>query len=308
MRIGIIGAGALGSVLGGLLTEAGVDTILVERDSDEVSRMREQGLRLEGITGDRTIKVEIFNTPEEAGTVDLVLVIVKSYDTAGAINSVKKLLNPNGVVLTLQNGVGNFEILNEYFSGRVLLGITTIGAMTVAKGVFRHTGKGPIHFGEADGTVRERTRQVADVLKRMNAGDVEITTNAMGSVWSKVIINAAINAPGTLLRVRNGDLPSTQEGRKLISEVVQECKKIIDAKAIQLIFDDPEARVLAVCEGTAPNLNSMLQDVIAGRRTEIDFINGALAVEGEKLGVETPVNRTLTLLIKMLEGTAGSRV
>jgi 2-dehydropantoate 2-reductase len=142
----------------------------------------------------------------------------------------------------------------------------------------------------------------------MNAGDVEITTNAMGSVWSKVIINAAINAPGTLLRVRNGDLPSTQEGRKLISEVVQECKKIIDAKAIQLIFDDPEARVLAVCEGTAPNLNSMLQDVIAGRRTEIDFINGALAVEGEKLGVETPVNRTLTLLIKMLEGTAGSRV
>jgi 2-dehydropantoate 2-reductase len=127
-------------------------------------------------------------------------------------------------------------------------------------------------------------------------------------VWSKLIINAGINAPATLLRVRNGDLPSSQSGRDLIHDVVKECMEIAKAAGIELIFEDPEAQVLKVCEGTAPNVNSMLQDIFAGRPTEIDFINGAIAREGDRLGISVPVNNTLALLIKSLEATASQRI
>ena len=123
--------------------------------------------------------------------------------------------------------------------------------MTLGSGRFRHTGFGQTHFGEADGSIRDRTKAVAEILEKLNAGPVHLVDNAVGCVWSKLIINAAINAPATLLRVRNGDLPSSQSGRDLIHNVVKECLEIVQAAGIKLIFEDPEAQVLTVCEGTA---------------------------------------------------------
>jgi 2-dehydropantoate 2-reductase len=308
MRVAIVGAGALGSVLGGLLSEGGVDTVLMERDKEQVRVVRETGLWVEGISGDRHISTQIAWDPAEAGKVDLALVLVKSYDTQGTIPIIKQILSDDGLVLTLQNGIGNYEILEPAFPGRVLLGTTTVGAMALGAEKFRHTGVGPTHFGEPDGSIRERTLAIASVIERMNVGPVHAVDNAVGCVWSKLVINAAINGPATLLRLRNGDLPASQAGKDLIHAVVEECLTIVRAKGIQLIFDDPEERVIIVCEGTAANLNSMFQDIIAGRRTEINFINGALAAEAERLGIPAPVNRTLALLIKGLEATADKRV
>jgi 2-dehydropantoate 2-reductase len=308
MRIGVVGAGALGSVLGGLLLEAGLDVVLVERDPEEVRFVQDNGLWLEGVTGERLLRPKIVCQPLDGVSVDLVLVLVKSYDTRAAADAVKQVLAPEGVVLTLQNGIGNFETLNDAFPGRVLLGTTTTGAMTIGRGRFRHTGFGQTHFGEPDGSIRDRTRTVEGVLAKMNTGPVHVVDNAVGCVWSKLIINAAINAPATLLRVRNGDLPASESGRQLIHDIVEECLSIVQAKGIQLIVDDPEARVIAVCEGTAPNINSMFQDILAGRRTEIDFINGSLARHADALGIPAAVNRALTLLIKSLESVQGRMV
>lgn len=308
MRIGIVGAGALGSVIGSLLVDTGLETVLIERDVDHVRLVTEQGLWLEGVSGDRVVRPRIVSRDCDDVTVDLAIVVVKSYDTGAATETVKKILSEDGCILTVQNGIGNYEILNDAFPGRVLLGTTTMGAMTLGPGKFRHTGRGVTNFGEADGIVRERTKKVAQVLEKMDGGPVHIVDNAVGCVWSKLIINAAINAPATLLRVRNGDLPKSRPGKDLIHRVVEECLDIVRAKGLSLIFEDPEAHVLTVCEGTAGNLNSMFQDVLAGRRTEIDFINGALAREGEALGVSAPVNHTLALLVKSLEASASVRV
>ncbi len=308
MRIGIVGAGALGSVLGGLLFEAGADVVLLRRNPDVVDRVKERGLVLDGPSGERVIHPQMVADPSEAGTVDLALVTVKAYDTAGAVDTIGKIIAEDGTILTLQNGVGNFEILDEAFPGRVLLGTTTNGALTLGPGQVRHTGIGQTHFGEADGSENARTRSAASLLEKMQAGPVHLVDNAVGCVWSKLIVNAAINAPATLLRVRNGDLPAQESGRQLIHEIVSECLSIVNAKGIKLLFEDPEGHVLAVCEGTAPNINSMYQDIRAGRRTEIDFINGALTREGEKLGIAAPTNRTLTLLMKSLEASAEVRV
>jgi len=308
MKIAVVGAGALGSVLAALLHEAGLDVVLVERDPDKVRHVARNGLRLEGVSGDRLVRPRIVSVPSEAGKVDLAIVAVKSYDTAAAIPTLEEILSPGGVALTLQNGIGNYEVLNDALPGRVLLGTTIMGAMTLGLGNIRHTGFGDTHLGEADGPILERTRVLAAVLEKMKSGPVHVVDNAIGCVWSKLIVNAAVNAPASLLRVRNGDLPSTGEGRALIGAVVRECSGVTEAKGVRLIFDDPEDRVLAVCQGTANNVNSMLQDILAGRRTEIDFINGSIAREAEQLGLSAPVNRTLTQLIKALEATTERRV
>jgi 2-dehydropantoate 2-reductase len=308
MRTAIIGAGALGSVLGALLTEGGCETTLVERNPAEVEHVLKNGLQVGGVSGERNVKVAITADPHDAWPADIVLTLVKAYDTRGAVDAVSKALAPNGIALTLQNGVGNYEILEAAFPGRCLLGTTTVGAMTLGPGSVVHTGLGNTHVGEPGGELTERARRLAEHLQKMNAGPVHVTDNAMGTVWSKLMINAAINAPGALLRVRNGDLPSSEAGRALIHTIVEESTAIARAKGIRLIFDSPEDMVLQVCEGTARNLNSMFQDIIAGRRTEIDFINGALAAEAERLGLNAPVNRALTLCIKALEATAAVRV
>ena len=308
MRVGIVGAGALGSVFGALLLGAGVDVTLIRRNKEQVDLIRKEGLHLEGVSGEREVSARIFAGDEELGQVDLAILMVKAYDTSGAIPTIEKTLSPQGTVLTLQNGIGNFETISKAFPGRVLLGTTTIGALALGSGRFRHTGFGDTHLGEPDGSITERAKSVAGLLRKMEAGETHVVDNAMGCVWSKLILNAAINAPATLLRVRNGDLVSTDSGRNLVHEVVEECLNVVKSKRIELIFDDPEAKVMAVCEATAGNINSMFQDILAMRPTEIDFINAAVVREGEELGVPAPVNKTLAQLIKALELTAKTRV
>lgn len=301
MRIGIVGSGALGSVLGGLLIEAGYDVTMVERDQDQVRLVRQNGYWLEGVSGKRCIRPRIISLDEDIPVVDLAIVVVKSYDTEQATKTLSRLVGDTGIVLTVQNGIGNWEIIERAFPGRVLLGTTTMGAMTVGRGSFRHTGFGATNFGEPDSEAKERTLAVRDVLEKMNGGPVSVVDNAIGCVWSKLIVNAAINAPATLLRLRNGDLPGSASGRQLIHDIVKECLMVVEAKKIRLVFDDPESHVIEVCKGTAPNINSMFQDIIAGRRTEIDFINGAISSQAQALGLSAPVNRTLTLMIRILE-------
>ncbi len=308
MKIGILGSGALGSVIGGLLIEAGYETIMLERDESEVRRVSQAGYWLEGVSGERYIKPRMMGIESGIPSVDLAIVVVKSYDTFKATEALSRLLADGGVALTLQNGIGNFEILEKAFPGRVLLGTTTMGAMTIGPSRFRHTGFGATTFGEPDGVTRDRTRAVHEVLERMNGGPVTLVDNAVGCVWSKLIVNAAINAPATLLRLRNGDLPSTDEGRELIHCIVAECLSVVKSRNIRLIFEDPEAHVIDVCKGTAQNINSMFQDILANRKTEIDFINGAIFREAQASGLQAPVNRTMSLMIGMLEKTRDKTV
>lgn len=308
MRVGIVGAGALGSTLGALLVESGADVVFIRKERDQVRLIQDNGLWIEGVSGERRLDVNIVADPSDAGKVDMALVLVKAYDTASAVPAVETILAEDGVVLTLQNGLGNFEALEGAFPGRTLLGITTMGALSLGDGKFRHTGFGKTLFGEPDGTVKPRTKAVHSLLAATKAGDVQIVENAVGCLWSKVIINAAINAPATLLRLKNGDLPKTEAGRELIHGIVRECLQVVEAKGVKLIFEDPESQVIEVCRGTAENLNSMYQDIRAERRTEIDFINQAVALEAESLGLDACVNKTLALLVNSLEKTADERV
>jgi 2-dehydropantoate 2-reductase len=125
--------------------------------------------------------------------------------------------------------------------------------------------------------------------------------NAQGFVWTKLLINAALNAPAALMRVRNGEIAGNEACRSFALKVLDECVRVAKTKGIKLIYPDMKEEFLAICQKTASNLNSMYQDILAKRQTEIDYINGALVREGEALGVEVPLNRAITGLVKGLE-------
>ena len=233
--------------------------------------------------------------PAECAGARLALVLVKSWQTERAARQLAACLSPDGLALTLQNGLGNREKLAEILGvPRVALGVTTIGATLVGPGCVRPGGEGIVSLG-----ANPRLDPLANLLWRAGFA-VETVPDADGLLWSKLVINAAINPLTALLHVSNGELLVRPAARMLMAEAAREAAAVAMALNMHLVFSDSVAAVEAVAQRTAINHSSMFQDVTRGAPTEIDAICGAIAAEGERCQVPTPVNRTLWLLVKAL--------
>ena len=307
MKIVIIGAGAMGGLFAARLAAAGEDVSVVDVWAEHVETIRTQGLILETGEGEVRTKPAAVTRVEDlaACAADLVIVFVKSGMTAAAARSAQTILGPAGRVLTLQNGLGNAEMIAEVFGAdRVLAGTTAQGATLIGPGRIRHGGRGDTHIGRLTGPVDDFCREAAMILSR--AGIPAIAEDTVQSlIWGKLVINVGINALTALLRFTNGQLNDHAETRELVKLAVAEAVQVAAASDVRLPYDNAVEKVLAVAAATATNRSSMLQDILRGRATEIDAINGALVREGVRLGVPTPVNATLTLLIKALEKQQG---
>jgi len=301
MKIAVIGAGAMGCLFGGLLAQGGHDLWLIDVWREHVQAINERGLIIEEGGELKTIPVRATTDVTEVGAVDLVIVFVKAYDTAGALASAKVLLGPSTLVITFQNGIGNVEAISEFVSpGMVLAGVTSHGATMLGPGKIRHAGSGDSFLGEISGGLSPRVQQLAALFSEVGI-KVEPCENILGLIWSKLMINVGINALTALTRLRNGDLLNYEGTRELMTLAVREAAEVARRKGITLPDPDPVAKAMAVANLTANNRSSMLQDVLRQRRTEIDYINGAIVREARALGLATPVNHVLTLLVKVLE-------
>jgi 2-dehydropantoate 2-reductase len=301
MRVAVVGAGAMGCLYGGHLAEAGVDVSLVDVWREHVDAINAMGLHIKGVSGDRVVHIPATTNPEIVGEVDLVLLFVKSYDTVQAVNGSGPLIGGDTKVLTLQNGLGNLEAVAEAFgAGRVIGGTTSHGSTLVAPGEILHAGEGLTLIGALEMGSRSTAEKVADMFN--GAGlCTRVSDDVRGVIWGKVLVNLGINALTALTGLRNGQLLEVPELRRLMRFAVEEGVKVAKADGVDLGSMDHVAHVYDVAKATGANRSSMLQDVDRGRRTEIDALNGAVVVLGEKLGVETPVNRALTALVKGLE-------
>jgi 2-dehydropantoate 2-reductase len=302
MKITIMGAGAMGSLFGGLLTEAGNQVCLLDIWKEHVETINKDGLWIEGLSGDRFIKIKAATEPIKIeGTSDIIIIFVKSYHTESASKNASVLVGENTSILTLQNGLGNFEVLSNVFGPkRVVAGVTSYGATLLGPGRVRHAGIGATTIGELDGKITARTEKIARVLTQAGI-ETGVSDNVLGLVWSKLLVNVGINALGVLLKVKNGELIKGKYSLKLQRELVEEALEIAEKKGIKLIHQDMVKEVDLICGKTSTNINSMLQDVLKNRKTEIDFMNGAIVREGEKLNISTPVNQVITDLIKAVE-------
>jgi 2-dehydropantoate 2-reductase len=204
-------------------------------------------------------------------------------------------LAPEGVALTLQNGLGNREKLEQVLGRlRVALGVTTLGATLLAPGLVRPAGDGPVTLGD-----HPRAGPLAENLRRAGFR-VEIDPDPLALLWGKLVINAAVNPLTALLRVPNGELLERPAARELMGTVAREAAAVAQALNIRLPYPDPLATVMAVAQRTAANRSSMLQDVLRGAPSEIDAICGSIVRAGERSGVDTPVCRTLWQLVEAL--------
>jgi len=301
MKIAIIGAGAMGSLFGGRLALAGEEVWLLDVWEEHVRAIREKGLAIATAAGDLTARPQATTNPADIGKAELVIVFVKSAATRAAAETAAGLLGPQTAVLTLQNGYGNAEAIAEVVgAARVIAGTTAQGATLLGPGRIMHGGGGDTHIGELGGGRTARLAKVAACLTRAGIQTVA-DDNVASLIWGKLVVNVGINALTAITGLKNGELADHDETRQVLALAVEEAVKVADAAGVKLPYDNAVEKVLAVAVATAQNRSSMLQDLSGGRRTEIDAINGALVREGERVGVATPVNKVLTLLIKALE-------
>lgn len=301
MKIVIVGPGAIGCLLAAYLSKSKEDVSILDKNKERAAGINQDGISIEGASGNWKAKVKAFSVPKEIDKADLVILSVKSYDTKHAIEFAKPMLREDTSILTLQNGIGNIEIIGEVAGpDKVIGGTTNMGATLLGAGHVRHAGHGETIIGKIDGSTPVELRAIRELFNKIRL-DTKISRDIKGILWSKLIINAGINALTGLTRLHNGRIVEFEGTRRILREAVTEAVKIAKRKRIKLVFDDPLAKVEAVCEATAGNASSMLQDILRKKRTEIDFINGVVVRLGQELGIPVPVNTLLVDLIKTIE-------
>jgi len=304
VKIAIIGPGALGCLIAGSLKARTKEEIwLIDSSRERAKHIRQDGIKIEGLSALARCQVNVSADPGEVGRCDLVILCVKSYSTEDACKDIKDLVSDNTFVMTLQNGIGNVQVLNDYFgTEKVIAGVTNHGATLLGEGHVRHAGKGETIIGLSSGKVLGPIKEIAGVLSKAGF-ETKVSRDIDSVIWSKLVINVGINALTAITRLKNGMLIEHGGTREILRNAVQEAVKIVKRKRIKLIYDDPIQKVESVCKATAANVSSMLQDVLNKKRTEIDFINGAVIRQGKALGIPVPVNEVLTALVKTIEAT-----
>jgi len=301
MEILVFGAGSLGSLVGGLLARTHAVT-LVGRDP-HVATVRADGLR---ITGVETLDVSPAAVTDATGaSADLAVVTVKAHDTEAAARALAT--GDYDAVLSLQNGMGNEDILADHVGAPVLAGTATCGARLVEPGHVEWTGRGTVTLGPWRPTDETATAERVAAAFREADLPTEVTVDMRRRLWEKLAINAAINPVTALARVANGALVGPGPLADLARSAAVETATVARADGIDLADETAREAVDSVARETARNRSSMHRDVTRGRRTEIDAINGYVVDRAEAAGESVPVNRTLAALIRGWEAGTGVR-
>jgi 2-dehydropantoate 2-reductase len=303
MRICVIGAGAMGSAIGGLLSEAGADVVLVDSRKEQVDALNSRGLKLDDGASVRTIKVRATSDPKSIGEVDLVVVLVKSYHTEQAVKRAQSVIGGATSVLSLQNGLGNVDTLIEILGpDRVLGGVTHSGSVLIAPGEVHFSGMEKKTFiGEMNGKMTPRVDQIVRLFN--SAGlKTEATSNILDVIWNKLLVNVAVSALSAVTRLPHGGMEQVPEVKQCAFEAVSEAIRVAKACGIHLSTENPEQVWATATQGLSPeHKTSMLKDIESKAPTEIGTIAGAVVQYGKKHGIATPVNSTLVACVRGIE-------
>ncbi|AGU52192.1 putative 2-dehydropantoate 2-reductase [Variovorax paradoxus B4] len=294
MKVAVMGAGAVGCYYGAMLARAGHEVVLIGRPS-HVEAIRANGLRLETKAFDEQVRL---GASTEAGAVqgaDLVLFCVKSTDTESAAAQIRPHLSPAALVLTLQNGVDNDERVRSVLpSSEVAAAVVYVATEMAGPGHVKHHGRGELVIAPS-----RSSEQVAQHL--MAAGvPTQISGNVRGSLWAKLVLNCAYNALSAVSQLPYGELVKGVGVADVIRDVVAECLAVAKAEGVA-IPGDTDAAVRGIAQSMPSQYSSTAQDLARGKPSEIDHLNGFVVRRGEALGVPTPANRVLFVMVKLLE-------
>jgi 2-dehydropantoate 2-reductase len=288
----IVGSGAMACWFGARLSPY-EDVVMLAGWPPAVEALRGTGIELDLDGSVTRFQVKVATDPGEIAPAQAALVLVKAWQTERAAAQVAQFLADEGVALTLQNGLGNLEMLQAALgSERGALGVTTYGATLLAPGRVRPAGEGTIELGP-----HPRVGSLADTFAKAGLR-VRLVDDVLGLAWGKLAVNAGINPLTALLRVPNGEVADQPDARAVLTQAVVEVAAVARAAGIELPYADPVAATLAVARQTRDNRSSMLQDLDRGAPTEIDAISGAVVAKATEIGQSAPVNETLWRLIR----------
>lgn len=292
----IVGTGALATLFAARLSAAGRTVTMLGTWTEGLAALRQNGARLVEASGrEQHLPVQVSPEPGKCAGAKYAVVLVKSWQTSRAARQLAACLAEDGLALTLQNGLGNREILSSVLGDdRVALGSTTTGATLLGPGLVKEGGEGTISIEE-----HQRLAPLGRLL--VEAGfHVETVKDARALVWGKLVVNSAINPLTAILRIPNGQLLERPAARKLLQQLAQETAAVARAERVSLASADPVLMVEDVARGTAANRSSMFQDVLRGAPTEIDAICGAVARAGQRHNIPTPLNHICWQLVEAL--------
>lgn len=295
-RVLIVGTGALACLFAARLRAKEVPVTMLGTWREGLAALRQHGVTLVQTDGKQTsYTVDVVDEAGRCQGIQHALILVKAWQTERAAKQMKGCLAADGVALTLQNGLGNFEVLAaELGAERVALGVTTTGATLLSSGRVRPGGEGTVSIGE-----HERLTELLALL-RLAGFTLEVLEGVDSLIWSKLAINAAINPLTALLAAPNGDLLERPSANELLTGLASEVQAVAEAKGISLIFEDAVAAAAGVAERTSSNHSSMYQDIQRGAPTEIDAICGAIVKAGREVGVATPNNYAVWQLVRAM--------
>jgi len=300
MRTYVIGAGAMGGIYGGLLAKAGYDVTLIDIRQDHVGLVERDGLVVEGVRGHHVVRLPAQTDGDGLAPADFAIIFTDANSTKDAARTAQQLLKPDGFALTLQNGIGNVESLVEALGkGRVVAGVTMNSGAFPGPGHAAYTNAGVTSIGELDGRATSRIEAVAVMLNKAGI-ETKIVSDPMAEIWSKFVLNCAINSLTAVTGLRSGEMYRTPEVNALQDRVIDEILAVVERKGIKLAEPEPRKKIKAHCR-IRYNRPSMMQHMEQGRRTEIDALNGALVREAKALGIAVPYNETVVAIVKGME-------
>jgi len=308
MKIAIVGCGAMGSVYAALLADAGHDVWAIDSWREHVQAMRDRGLRLEGASGDRTVKLHASTNAADAGPCDLVIIATKAMHVEEAAQSARALIGPETVVLSIQNGLGGPDTAARIVGrDRVLVGVVGgFGASMRGPGHAHHNGWELVRLGEFSGPITPRLEKVADVW-RSGGFRVKCFDDIDQLVWEKLICNVCYSGTCAITERTIIEVIEDADAWACASGCAKEAFAVAKARGIRVDIDDPVQYVRDFGMKIPNARPSMLLDHLAGRMSEIDAINGAIPVAARAIGLEAPFNTVVSALVRAKERRMGVR-
>ncbi len=292
MKITILGTGAMACLIGSRLA-AFADVALLGTWLDAIQAIRRDGIRVRYDDEIKSASVLATDSPQACRDSDLVIVLVKSQQTRSAALRASEILKPDGLALTLQNGLGNLEAVVEVFGAeRSAAGVTMMGAYVESPGAIRFGGDGVVWLER-----HPRIQPVFDLFRQAGF-EVGITEDLLSLQWGKLVVNSGLNPLTALLRVPNGRLADRPALRSLYLDVIAETAAVAKAAGIALPYTDAAKMAIEVAVRIADNHSSMMQDIENGRELEFDAITGSILQTAERAGIDAPLNRMLFRLMK----------
>ena len=299
MNIVVVGAGAIGSLFGGLLASHHQVTLLGRQQ--HMQAVKDYGLKITGKTTLHVLLNAVTSAQDINDTPDLILLTVKAYDTKNAVQDIRTLLGENSLVLTLQNGLDNLEIITSILGIKnILAGVTTHGAILEKPGTILHTGKGTTSIGELHG---QQTTRLKKLVHEFNKAGIEtrVTSSIQKEIWMKAIVNASINTLTALFECKNGVLDENPLLHRFVEIICAESTQIAQTHNIPIRYEEAIQRTKEVINQTSENRSSMLQSLDKKKPTEIQAITGALINKGKQQGCTTEINQIIYQVISSLD-------